>query len=176
MLDHLLRDATRDLLRSEADLGKLRIRSQVTALGRSFLKHLEQFYRLRARPEQQTAAAPRAEPGLSPNPGHLPEPNRQTTKAAAGQAAEAATEAAAADAEPASVPAQSLSSEDELPSAAPPPQAGEAAPLLQRGFQNRRMRRALQFKKPAGKASSRRSTEMAVAPSSATGSGLTRGC
>ncbi len=33
MLDLLLRDATRDLLRSEPGLGKFRMRSQLTALG-----------------------------------------------------------------------------------------------------------------------------------------------
>lgn len=58
MFDHLLRDATRDLLRSEAEPVKRRIRSQVTALGRSFLKHLEELRGLQARRGQQAAASP----------------------------------------------------------------------------------------------------------------------
>jgi hypothetical protein len=76
MIDHLLRDAVSDLLRSETAAGKLRIRSQVTALGRQFLKHLDQFCRMRARPDEQPAAPAQASPESSPNPPISPEPAR----------------------------------------------------------------------------------------------------
>ena len=150
MIDHLLRDAVSDLLRSETAAGKLRIRTQVTALGRQFLKHLEQFCRMRARPDQQPAAPTHVEraqvglaqvervhvePELSPAAPPAPEPTRQTTTAAP----------LTPDDAPATVAAQPL-----LPQDAPP--AGKSVQLQQRGFQNRRMRRALRFKPPAGKA------------------------
>src|SRR5258708_3797037 len=67
LLDHLLRDATSDLLRSEAAPGKLRVRSQITALGRLFLKHLEQLRLLQARQAQQSAASMGAEPQPEPD-------------------------------------------------------------------------------------------------------------
>lgn len=155
MFDHLLRDATHDLLRNETGPGKLRIRSQVTALGRLFLKQWEHWCQLRTRQEQQTAASPRVEPEPKSDPVHRPEPTRQSN-AAASQPAEADAELATVEGGPASA------------ASAP----GKADRLLQRGFQNRRTRRALQFKKPAGKASSRRSGEIAVAAKSAIGSGL----
>jgi len=86
----------------------------------------------------------------------MTEPIRQSANATASQPAEICAELATAEDEPASA-------------ASAPDKADR---LLQRGFQNRRTRRALQFKKPAGKASSRPSAQMAVASQSATGSGL----
>ena len=124
MIDHLLRDAVSDLLRSETAAGKLRIRSQVTALGRQFLKHLDLFCRMRARPDEQPAAPAQASPKSAPNPPMAPEPAclpATVTPAPTGDA----------------------------PLPGP---AGKAAQLQQRGFQNRRMRRALRFKPPAGEA------------------------
>jgi hypothetical protein len=155
MFDHLLRDATHDLLRNDLVLGKLRIRSQITGLGRLFLKHWEHWCQLRARQEQQTAASPRAEPEPKSDPVHRPEPVRQSANANASEPAEADAELATAEGEPTSA------------ASAP----GKADRLLQRGFQNRRTRRALQFKKPSGKAASRRSGQLAAASQSATGSG-----
>jgi len=139
MFDDLLRDAVRDLLRNDADLSKRRIRSQVTALGRLFLKNLDQFRQLRARPEQQPAASP-PDPAKSDGP----------------QPAEAVTTDVAAIDAPASAASQ--------------PQAGKADLLRQRGFQNRRMRRAPQFKKPGSKVP--QSAQMAAA---ASGSGPAEG-
>jgi len=43
MFDHLLRDATHDLLCNETAPRKLRVRSQIAALAKIFLKHLEQW-------------------------------------------------------------------------------------------------------------------------------------
>ena len=167
MFDHLLRDATRDLLRNDAAPSKLRIRSQLMALSRLFLKHLEQWRQLQARPAQQTAASPGAEPEPKPNPAHIAEPIRQTAKAAASQPASDVAEPPTATGEP--EPSQALSAGIELASAAPLPPGSKADLLLQRGFQNRRMRRALQFKKPPSKAALHRSTGLAVASGSATG-------
>jgi hypothetical protein len=147
MFDHLLRDAAHDLLRNETVPGKLRIRSQVTALGKLFLKHLEEWCRLRARPEQQTAASPPAE-------SDPPEPARQSANVPAFQAADTGAEPATSEEEPVSSATAPVNADQPLP-----------------GFQNRRMRRALQFKKPAGK-SSRRSAQMALASSTAIGSVL----
>jgi hypothetical protein len=160
MLDHLLRDATRDLLCSEAEPAKRRIRSQLTALGRLFLQHLAQLRQLQSLPVQQAAAS-------------SPDPIQQSPKPAASRPPSAAAEAPTADAEPAQP--QALSAAVEPASDASQPQAtapgGKADLLAQRGFQNRRMRRALQFKKPAGKVSSQRSSGLAAASQSATGSG-----
>jgi hypothetical protein len=150
MFDLLLRDAARDLLRNETAPGKLRIRSQIAALAKIFLKHLEQLGQLRGRPEQQSAASPPAEPEPMPKPVHMSEPVRQSANAAASQPAEFGASSATAEVEPSA--------------------SGKADQLLQRGFQNRRARRALQFKKPTGKASSRRSAQIAVVSQSATGS------
>jgi hypothetical protein len=156
MFDHLLRDATHDLLCSETAPGKLRVRSQIAALAKIFLKHLEQWCQLRARPEQQTATSPPSEPEPKPDPAQMPEPIRQSANTTAPQPAETCAELATAEDEPASA----ASTPDKVDR------------LLQRGFQNRRTRRALQFKKPAGKASSRRSAQITVASRPATGSGL----
>jgi hypothetical protein len=141
MFDHLLRDAVRDLLRNDADPSKRRIRSQVTALGRLFLKNLDQFRQLRARPEQQPAASP-------PDPA----------KFDGTQPAEAVTTDVAALDAPASAASQ--------------PQAGKADLLRQHGFQNRRMRRASQFKKPGSKAPSSQSAQTTA---TASGSGPAEG-
>jgi hypothetical protein len=62
LFDHLLRDATHDLLCSEAEPVKRRIRSQLTAIGRLFLKHLEQFRLLQKRQGQQKVVSPDAAP------------------------------------------------------------------------------------------------------------------
>jgi hypothetical protein len=124
-----LREAVSDLLRGETSAGKLRIRSQVAALGRQFLKHLEQFCRMRARPDGQPAAQSHARPEPSRNPPMAPEPTRQRTTV---------TPVQASDATP---PALHVLA-----------RAGKAAQLQQRGFQNRRTRRALRFKQPAGEA------------------------
>lgn len=139
MFDHLLRDATRDLLRSEAEPVKRRIRSQVTALGRSFLKHLEELRGLQARRGQQAAASPSGEAAAPP------EPDWQSVATAADQPASAMAEALAPvrSSQPASSAAPEAAAQPQ------PTPSGKADLLLQRGFQNRRMRRASQFRKPA---------------------------
>ena len=145
MFDHLLRDAVSDVLRGEAGVGKLRLRSQVIGLGRSFLKHLDLFGRLRARPGQDRAAPRRPEQDVSGVPTPMPEAIPAVNTVAAP---------APAGGEPPTAPAPAL-----LPRDAPPP-AGETTQPQQPGFQNRRMRRALQFKHPAGKAGSGRTPKI----------------
>jgi hypothetical protein len=161
MFDHLLRDATHDLLRNGAEPIKRRIRSQVTALGRLFLKHLEQLWQLQARPLQQTAASPHAEPEASPDPV------RHMARTAAVDPASVAGEAPTTNAEP--LAEQSFSAGEEPASDVSQPRGGKVDLLVQRGFQNRRMRRALQFKKPAGKAAARRPAEQGTATQPTTG-------
>jgi hypothetical protein len=167
IFDLLLRDAARDLLRNEAAATKLRIRSQLTAMGRLFLKHLDQLRQLQSRPVQQAAASPDAEPESPSNP------SRQTSKTAASRTVSAVAGSPTTNADP--VASQASPAEVEPASDASQPQAtpsgGKADLLLQRGFQNRRTRRALQFKKPASKPASRRSSGLAAASQPATGAG-----
>jgi hypothetical protein len=115
MFDHLLRDATRDLLREQSVPMKLRLGSQILAFGRLFLKCLAEMRQLRARPSERTALSLPADTPLSPT---------------------VETACAPKSAEDAISP----------PQEAPP--SGKVAVLQQRGFQNRRMRRAMQQKKP----------------------------
>jgi hypothetical protein len=167
MFDCLLRDATSDLLRSEAQPVKRRIRSQVIALGRSFLKQLEQLRLLQARQAQQTTASADAERELPPNP------NQQSAEAFHPVSA-------VAEAPPVPVQAPPRSTSVDPASAAPePPPSGKAGLLQQHGFQNRRTRRALRFKTPANrqgtKGPSQSSAGLAVAPPSAAGAAPSRG-
>lgn len=152
--DHVLRDAARDLLRDETEAGKRRSRSQLIASGRLFLTSLARLDQYQARPGQQSAApcAPREAPTAA-----TPQPND-------GIAASAGAEPATADTEQDS--SQPLSTGN-LPAAAePPPQAASAGMTelqLPHSFQNRRMRRALQFKKPVSKSAKVRSAQLAAA-------------
>jgi hypothetical protein len=191
MIDHLLRDATRDMLRGESERIKLRIRSQLIAMGRLFLKHLEQLRQFQARPVDQIAVSPRAEAEPRTGAAQKPGPGQQTANAATPPRASALpdpppvdaqmSQAPSANAEP--VPAQShmrFRDSQPAPTSSQPQETqsgGKTAHLLQRGFQNRRMRRSLQFKKPAGQpvrtASSPGSAGQEVAASSSAGSGLT---
>jgi hypothetical protein len=164
MFDHLMRDAARDLLRNEAEPVKRRIRTQLTGLGRSFLKLLTEFRRLQSRTGQQTAASPHARPGPPADSA------QKTLNTAAARPASAVSGSPTDTTEP----IQSAAAVDPAPDASQPqvaPPGDKADLLLQRGFQNRRMRRALQFKKPAGKLASRRSSGPAALPQPATSSG-----
>jgi hypothetical protein len=157
MFDHLMRDAARDLLRNEAEPVKRRIRTQLTGLGRSFLNLLAEFRRLQSRAGQQTAASAHAKP--------VPPADSAQKTLDTGSARPAATIS-----EPPTAttgPIQSAAAVDPASDASPPQVApsGDKADLLsQRGFQNRRMRRAQQFKKPAGKSASRHSGGPAASP------------
>lgn len=64
MLDHLLRDGMRDLPRCQPEPIKLRVRSQLTAIGRLFLKHLGELKLLQARPLERIAMVA----SVKPNP------------------------------------------------------------------------------------------------------------
>ncbi len=148
MFDHLMRDAARDLLRNEAEPVKRRIRSQLTSLGRSFLKLLEEFRLLQARSGQMTASSPRAEPVPPANP------DRQALNTDAARPASAVAQSPG-DATRPKLPAADVgrAPDGSLPPVALPGDKTDL--LLQRGFQNRRLRRALKFKKPPAKSSSR---------------------
>ena len=125
MLDHLLRDGTRDLLRGQSEQIKLRVRSQLTAMGRLFLKHLDELRKLQARAVEQIAVVP-------------------STKSEAADRHDAAprTTSARLAAAPPHVPS------DEAATAQPPEARNDKAAMVRlHGFQNRRLRRAIQFKK-----------------------------
>jgi hypothetical protein len=159
MFDHLMRDAARDLLRNEAEPVKRRIRAQLTGLGRSFLRLLAEFRRLQSRTGQQTAALPDARPVPPADAA------QKTLNTAAARPAAAVSEPPTAATGPIP-PAVVDPASDASPTQVAP--RGDKADLIsQRGFQNRRMRRALQFKKPADKSASRRSDGPAASPQSA---------
>jgi hypothetical protein len=132
MYDHVLRDATHDLLRAEAEPVKRRIRSQLLSVGRLFLQSLGQLDRLQTRAGQPAASVP----STAPEPPLAAAPPSDT---------EAVDQPPTEFAEPGS------SQPSAAPGSPPPPTSpgdnGDA--LVQRGFQNRQMRRAQQFKKPA---------------------------
>jgi hypothetical protein len=157
MFDHLTRDAARDLLRNEAEPVKRRIRTQVTGLGRLFLKLMAELRRLQSRSGQQTAASPHARP-VPPT-----DPAQKTLNTGAARPAAAVSEPPTATTGP-TRPAAVVepASDASQPQVAPP--CDKADLLPQRGFQNRRMRRAQQFKKPAGKLALRRSGGPAASP------------
>jgi hypothetical protein len=98
MLHHLSRDGTRDLLRGQPEMTRLRTRSQLIGIGRLFLKNLEQLIRLQARPIEQTAVVPRAGGGTPPEGAAVPvtAPAGDPPEADAPRPLEAATPASPA--------------------------------------------------------------------------------
>jgi hypothetical protein len=75
MFNHLLADGTRDLLRGQAELTKLRARPQLNAMGNAFLKHLAQLIRLQQRPADQIALPPQTAKPQTATPD-TPKPNQ----------------------------------------------------------------------------------------------------
>jgi hypothetical protein len=172
MLDHLMRDATRDLLRGQEELIKLRLRPQLTAMGRLFLRHLTELKRLQTRPVEQIAVLPHAKP--EPRPDAVP----RTDDAKPAGAALSATAGRVPPSPPAAGADSAAPAARDTGTAAAPveaPRHGKSALLLRRGFQNRRARRANQFKGGAGHSLPPATPHAAGKPAVRTGSGSGRG-
>jgi hypothetical protein len=156
MYDLALRDAAAELLRNEAEPVKRRIRSQVITIGRLFFTSLKQLQQLQARPSQQTAPTPQGGP---------PDSRAQSDAEVAAQPSSVGVESRTANVETLS-PQRSGGSQPEATG-----DGDEIGVPQQHGFQNRQMRRALQFKKPASNRVSGRSGQPAMASRSAATSG-----
>jgi hypothetical protein len=148
MLDHLLRDGTRDLLRGQPDQFKLRLRSQLTAMGRLFLKHLDHLRQLQARAVEQIAVLPVTK--AEPRPAAA-DRREAVPRAPLSGPAESPSRQPSGDAPPTPGPAVVPAAEAEPIAAS----RDKSALLTRRGFQNRRLRRAIQFKSPSDQARQR---------------------
>jgi hypothetical protein len=142
IFDQLLRDGTQDLLRGLTEPVKRRVRSQLTAIGRAFLKHLDQLRRLQSRPVEELPLSRTAkdEGTTSAEPGPeamAPEAMRSETTRPAQPVGAAAAPAGSGVLQPRAADVSSKTSKSAL--------------LAQR-IQNRRERRAMQRKggSPAG--------------------------
>jgi hypothetical protein len=155
----LLRDGTRDLLRGQPEQIKLRVRPQLTAMGRLFLQHLVHLRKLQVRPVEQIAVVPVAKPAAAVPRAARTMPDGQRSPAAppgGSEVADVLARAPVAEEQSAAVGSHPPSAEVEPASDSPhAPRTDKAARLLRRGFQNRRLRRAIQFKSPAGNSAQR---------------------
>ena len=145
MLDHLRRDGTRELPRGHPAQIKLRLRSQLTAMGSLFLRHLDHLRQLQARAVEQIAVLPAAK--AEPKP-ETADQRDAVPRAPVSRPAESPSRQPSADARPATGPAARPPTEAETV----PASKDKSALLPRRGFQNRRLRRAIQLKGPSGQA------------------------